>query len=598
MFEIMRNRVVPLAIGQRILVLSDRLIHHVFDKAWPSYALVSLLQLKILWKIWVFRDLTTGDTSSYFSMAYQWYENFAVNIVWSPLYTSFYGSIFMLTRDAYAATILHRVIIVVAATLGVLAVMRTLLPPALALLIAAWWAILPINFETLYEVHLFALLPILAAWLVAAWKDSPWNRGTALAILVTATALVRNELIVAVIVFTAVCLVRELAELRQDSKAGTGAWRAHVKAYAVPLLLAFGICGFFYWRSIYKYPEIAEVSGPKHTVNMCQVYAVGYQQRHTDWNLHPWLECSQLMERVFGQPLPTLFEMIKANWQAVWEHFLWNLSLLPNGLQVSLFNAMSGTVNPDYAPVKQSWWALALSLAVLMVIAAAANRAVRQWSSTWRGWFGKRSDAWLIMLAVVCVAGPVVLTQRPRPSYLFPVSVFLMAVIGSAVHFLTHRRSVVMKRIAIGVVLVVLVTIRPYYVHHQSDRPLYTNYERLRPFAVLMMSRNNKILLGDYSGELQGYLGLIRANVRTFDYSLLLSWKREHSLAQFLDAQGINVFLVQPRIVTELRNTLTARELLDEPETVGWRRLAPESGDPQWFLLYREVAAGSERNGP
>ena len=155
-----------------------------------------------------------------------------------------------------------------------------------------------------------------------------------------------------------------------------------------------------------------------------------------------------------------------------------------------------------------------------------------------------------------------------------------------------------MKTIAIGVVLVVLVTIRPYYVHHQSDRPLYTNYERLRPSAALMMSRNNKILLGDYSGELQGYLGLIRANVRAFDYSLLLSWEREHSLAQFLDEQGINVFLVQPRIVTELRNTLTARELLDEPETVGWRRLAPESGDPQWFLLYREKAAGSERNGP
>src|SRR5262249_54011924 len=197
----MTNGASDLTVGGRVLALWDRLSAYVFAKPWPSYAIISLLQLKILWKIWAFRDLTTGDTSSYFSSAYRWYENFAVNIVWSPLYTAFYGSMLILTRDAYAATILHRVLIVMAATLCVLALMRILLPPALALLIAAWWAVLPINFETLYEVHLFSLLPILAAWLVAAWKDDPWHRGTALAILAGATILVRNELIVAALLF-------------------------------------------------------------------------------------------------------------------------------------------------------------------------------------------------------------------------------------------------------------------------------------------------------------------------------------------------------------------------------------------------------------
>src|SRR5262245_48939376 len=92
--------------------------------------------------------------------SYLWSERFAVNIVWSPLYTAFYGSVFALTKNVYAATTLHRIIIVIAVTLGVLAVMRKLLPPvALALLVASWWAILPINFDTLSEVHLFALLP-------------------------------------------------------------------------------------------------------------------------------------------------------------------------------------------------------------------------------------------------------------------------------------------------------------------------------------------------------------------------------------------------------------------------------------------------------
>ena len=39
----------------------------------------------------------------------------------------------------------------------------TLILRLLAWLLAAWWAVLPVNFDTLYEVHLFALLPVLAA---------------------------------------------------------------------------------------------------------------------------------------------------------------------------------------------------------------------------------------------------------------------------------------------------------------------------------------------------------------------------------------------------------------------------------------------------
>ena len=130
-----------------------------FRMPWPSYVLVALLQLKVIWNIWRFRDLTSGDTSSYFVSAYSWYEGLRDNFAWSPLYTSFYGTVFTVVPDAYAATIIHRTIIAMAATLGVLALMRRLLPPALALSVAIWWAVLPINFDTLYEVHLFALLP-------------------------------------------------------------------------------------------------------------------------------------------------------------------------------------------------------------------------------------------------------------------------------------------------------------------------------------------------------------------------------------------------------------------------------------------------------
>src|SRR5437879_5305704 len=97
-------------------------LEEAFSTRWPSYALIVLLQTKILWNIWRLRDLTTGDTSAYFVQGYRWYERLANDIVWSPLYTAFYGSALVLTQDAYSATILHRVIIVLAAAIGVLAV--------------------------------------------------------------------------------------------------------------------------------------------------------------------------------------------------------------------------------------------------------------------------------------------------------------------------------------------------------------------------------------------------------------------------------------------------------------------------------------------
>src|SRR5262245_18541163 len=573
---------------RRVMQHLARLADRMLESRWMSYVLVSLVQLKVLWGIWNVRDLTTGDTSSYFANAALWAENFSVNIVWSPLYTSFYGTILMLTKDAYLATTLHRVIIVMAASLAVLALMRKLLPPALALVIAIWWAVLPINFETLYEVHLFALIPILAAWLVAASADTSWHRGAALAILMASAVLVRNELIIAFALYGTICLVRELSQSRRNGPVTANIWGDQLAPYAVPIVLAVIICGLFYWRSVYKYPELLQVSSPKHTVNMCQVYAAGYQQRNPEWTSSPWLDCYELMEKVFGQRLPTLFEMIQANPRAVWEHFGWNASLVPNGLQVSLFNAMSGTVNPDYAPVKTRPLVLIPTAAALLVVIWGGILATRRWDYWWQHWFRERRGAWLIMAAVFCVAGPVILMQRPRPSYLFSTTLVLMAAIGSATYVLLERRPE-MKRVAIAAALLTLLFIPSYYVDKAPIRPLYTNYERLRPFAPLLSEKQNRVLFGDYAGELYMYLGLYGTGVSVFDYTVLAARKPEEGLDHFLRERGINVLYVQARIVNELRGMPDGEQLLDQPQSLGWQRVAPmPTRVSDWVLLYRK----------
>src|SRR4051812_2183690 len=76
---------------------------------WFHYLTLLALQLKRIWGIWDYRELTGGDTCSYFLTAYDWYTHWNSNFAWSPLYTSFYGMFLYVTPDVAAATVLHRI---------------------------------------------------------------------------------------------------------------------------------------------------------------------------------------------------------------------------------------------------------------------------------------------------------------------------------------------------------------------------------------------------------------------------------------------------------------------------------------------------------
>ena len=175
-------------------------------RPWISYPLLLLLQLKVMWGVWQYRDLPRGDESGYYSRAFLWFKDLMVDIVWSPLYTAFLGTLMHLSSDAYVVTTVHRLMILLALGILVLALMRRLLPHGIAWLIAAWWVILPVNFDTVSTVHLFPVVPVLAAWLLMLYTPGPWTRGGAIAILLVTSVLIRNEYLVATVALGIVCL--------------------------------------------------------------------------------------------------------------------------------------------------------------------------------------------------------------------------------------------------------------------------------------------------------------------------------------------------------------------------------------------------------
>ncbi|HEX7580509.1 MAG TPA: hypothetical protein VF580_10955, partial [Thermoanaerobaculia bacterium] len=212
--------------------------------AWVAYPAIALFQLKVLWGAWIYRDLTQGDTASYFQRGLLWHQYGKLDLIWSPLYTAFYGWCFGITGDVYAATILHRILIVILVALLVLALFRRLVSPGIAWLAAAWWAVIPYNFDV-FEVHLFAILPLVAAPLAVLVWPGPRGRGIALAIMAGASVLVRNEMAVVAALLAALFFIWETRFAARFEEGVPFPLRTYGVAYGLPLAACLLLVAFF-----------------------------------------------------------------------------------------------------------------------------------------------------------------------------------------------------------------------------------------------------------------------------------------------------------------------------------------------------------------
>jgi hypothetical protein len=558
-------------------------------RPWVSYVAVFLVQLKVVWGAWMYRDLGAGDTGAYFAFAQLWLRHWKVNFAWSPLYTAFYGSLLGVTPDdAYLPTVAHRLLIVFGVTLLVLALMRRLLTPGLALLVALWWAVLPVTFETMYEVHLFGTLPLLACWLVIL--GGPAWRGAALAILAAGAVLVRNELGLTVLILAAFCLAAEVRARR----AAVGTSRSLLLVYGLPLLLAAILCAGAYWRSEIKLARWRDASS-KHTLNMCQVYAFGYKQRHPEWERNPWTGCSALMQEHFGRPMPAFGEMLRANPRAMATHFAWNAGLTGNGLQLVLFDATSGAVSPDYQPVKTgSTLAAALSAVAVVALVAGAVVIARGPRAGLDRWLAARAWGWLAIAAMVPAWVAIILTQRPRSSYLLPLGAALMAAIATSVRItvwptLTRLLGRAGPWALAALVVGLLVWLPPHY--RPDGRPLLALYRRHLPFASLIARPQTVLLTSGYALELNYYLG--RGKAQVLDYGSVGALGDGRSTQAALDGAGINLFYADEAMLDRLESSRGLEPLLDSLQTADWTLVGGENHEGARWRMWRRRAAAA-----
>ena len=459
--------------------------------------------------MWWARDLTSGDTSGYFVTAHRWSVDGFYELVWSPLYTVYYGSFLRMTSDAYRATLAHRLVLVFVATLLVLALMRRLLEPRVAWLAAAWWAVQPVNHDVRYEVHLLGVLPVVLACLIQLGPTSTRRRGAALAIMLAGTLFMRNELLVPTLLLAAAMTLYEVRAWRRSDRGARVGWRRLLAAGApsIGVLLVFvGLLA----ASPQNLSELSAVLRAKHTHNVGQIYAFGFQQRHPEWRKSPWTEYRELMTLKFGEGAPTMARAFRVNPTAMLEHFAWNVRLIPSGLQVLLFGVTSGEIMPGYEPIVRTRWAVALGVLLGVLCLCGIGVMAGQWSYWWVGWIRPRIWGWLTLAFASAGCVGVMVMQRPRAEYLFALEITIQAVAALCLQAIVRRAGLEarMARAFPFAVLAFLIAVPAYYPDraHRPPRPLRQVYRDLAPYRGLLLARDATIVVPRYGDELCNYL--------------------------------------------------------------------------------------------
>ncbi len=573
-----------------------------------SYLTILLLQLKVIWGMWWYREMTMGDTEAYFIDAAGWLRDGRTPFVWSPLYTAFLAEFFRFSNDAYTILIMHRVLIVLTLAVLVLALMRRLLPPAIAWMAAAWWAVVPIDFNDLYEVHMFAVIPLVLAPLAVFWWPGPWGRGIAIAILLTEGLLVRTENFASAVLLAVLALSYEFWRNRTFPEERVASNRP-IPAYGAPLLCAVLLASYFFVHRV-SYDSWAFLE-QKHGLNVCESFAVGYQERNHDFDSSPMANCGQLMHRIFGASvirgrklLPdtmstmSMMTALRANPPAMLAHFWWNIRLLPSGLQVVLFNYRSGDANPDYVPTHQSKLVLIPSAAVCVVLVLGAYlffAGRKQWMETWRventpfrkSVLESRIWAWITLGCVCLIVGSVMVTVRPRPAYLFILGITIRAVAGLCAYLVVRRWPQLKVPVAaVAVLWAAAVFLRPsVYETAPSPRPLLQEYRHLKPYPKFFQEPNSLLVSDQYGGQLASYIGKCRCPWKRFD-ELRQKVTPERTLSQVFDQAGATLFVANEPILADP----LAQQFLANARQLHWDIVAERHVGPEnWAILHRTL---------
>jgi hypothetical protein len=553
-----------------------------------GFALIFALQAKVLSGVEALRGITPGDNAWYYLVACDCLARFKTNFLWSPFFAFFTSLLLRISNDALFCATAERVIVVFALSLLFLAVCRQLIPAGAALICATWWAVNPQVFDAVNDVHLFGTIPVFASWLVLLkYPSSRWAKGSALAIALFSSVLIRNEQIIYTAMLGLCFVAAEIREYFQDKRFSLKNWLP----YAAPCLCAAVIIGVFYVRSVIHYPAMKDAVQAKQALNFGQSYAYTYHDAHPQsWKGNPYSDYNQLEERDFGGHDLSMPQAFVKNPLCFTAHLWRNSKLIPAGLQVLLFDCRAGERNPDYFGTKQNDdLATKCSLAALLLSAVGAflmiknKLATRQWVSAHRWGLTAIICSSICYLVVMAV-------QMPRPEYVFPLGAAIIAWLGLCVSevFASIKLNKALNIAAPLTVATVLVLFHQSCVLNPWGVRLGEYYRFLKPFASICSRKDMTVSVPDNHTDLCAMIDGAAAPIAMphwVNNSDLMPAGSKMPILKALDKNKTNVIL------------LDEKSIKDEPiaalcGSARWQLLALQETDGRALALFvrREIA--------
>ena len=572
--------------------MRDRLL------AAASYTIVALVCLARLDGVFTFRDLTSTDTELYYRASSTWLGQGLLTVDRAPLYAVLLAVARMVIDDATIVIPAHRVVAALALALAGHAFFRRLFPAPIALVLATWVALVPTQFDGLYEVHLVgAAACAITAW-VATYGERRSARVSVLGLLLI-FSLIRSELLAAALAWAAACAFYEL-RVRCSNVAPASPGSVLLPYLVPPLALAVVLSVTFAaggWAPRFR--------TPKTTRHFCNAYALGVAEREGLPRRATWGACRRILQRDFGRADVGPFGALTASPRAMLGHFAWNLRLLPATLELLLWGATGAAQGSDYVLIpKGSLAARAASVVLIALVVAGSIRArppIDPRLETRRHWGFVGLGALLFTSFVVLVA------SRARAPYLAPVGIAMFALVGRALEALwPAARS---RRTELAVIGIVLCAVP--FLPARYDAAYQTRQDDLNTapapgvaggqpatIAVRRLSRNRRELASESvrlaatlrPAALCCYLGSATGTCAGVRVDALLAIEDPALLDRELRRLGTTHFYVDER--TPAR---AAKEL--ESAGLGWTRVAPADRRETWVLLRSEPRAPQQPSG-
>jgi hypothetical protein len=231
--------------------------------------------------------------------------------------------------------------------------------------------------------------------------------------------------------------------------------------------------------------------------------------------------------------------------------------------------------------------AYAVVLLVLVVaILLAGGMAGRRDRPYWKEWLRERRWAVLLLAAVAVNTLFVALTERPRPEYMYGLTVGIMVLVGAAGTALV-RRVGWMRFVAPGAVillLALLATIPPFY--SAGPRPIHDGVQRLQGVRGVLERPTSVLFTETPGGEICDYLAAGRTrHCSAADVTALAAQVATgRPLSSVLASNKVNVIYADPALAANP----DFNSVLADPGAAGYRVVASGTGnDGRWTVLVR-----------